>query len=90
MDIAMGPSGRILLVWKVYENSNVPTLRARFLSLAGRPEGKIVRLAQIRGTNRGDLRRPRTKSLPTGDFLILWTREDATGQKLTLQGQLFR
>ncbi len=76
-------------VWKVYENSNVPTLRARFLSLVGRPEGKAVRLAQIRGFLRGDLLRPRTESLPTGDFLILWTRMETTGQNLTLQGRRF-
>ena len=90
LDLAMAPSGRILLVWKAYENSNVPTLRARFLSLNGRPEGKAVQLAQLRGASRGNLLRPRTESLPEGDFLIVWTRADATGEKLILQGQRFR
>jgi hypothetical protein len=88
-DVAIAPNGKILLVWKVYENSNIPTLRARFLALNGRPEGKVTRLAEIRGVRRGDLLRPRTESLPSGDFLILWTREEATGQKLTLQGRRF-
>jgi hypothetical protein len=90
LDVAMAPDGRVLLVWKVYENLNVPTVRARFLSLNGRPEGKAVRLAQIRRGSRGDLLRPRTESLPAGDFLVLWTRVDAAGQKLTLQGRRFR
>lgn len=89
-DVAIAPSGKILLVWKVYEKSNIPTLRARFLSLNGRPEGKVTRLAQIRSSLRGDLLRPRTESLPEGDFLILWTRQEGTGQKLTLQGRRFR
>lgn len=88
-DVAIAPNGKILLVWKVYEKSNIPTVRARFLSPNGRPEGKITRLAQIHGFLRGDLLRPRTESLPDGDFLILWTRADPTGQKLTLQGRRF-
>lgn len=90
IDVAIAPDGRILLVWKVYESLNIPTLRARFLSLTGRPEGGAVRLAQIRRAGRGNLLRPRTESLPAGDFLVLWTRVDATDQKLTLQGRRFQ
>ena len=84
--VAIGPDGAILVVWKTYQDSNVPVIRARFLSLAGRPASKILRIAQIAG-GRGELLRPRTESLGAGDFLILWTRVDAAGETLTLEGR---
>jgi hypothetical protein len=88
-DVAIGPDGRILVVWKAYENFNIPIIRARFLSLAGRPLGKILRLARISG-GRGELLPPRTESLSEGDFLILWTHVNAAGDTLTLRGRRFR
>ncbi|HEV2856005.1 MAG TPA: hypothetical protein VHC97_24670 [Thermoanaerobaculia bacterium] len=89
LDVALGPDGRILVVWKVYAETSGPTLRARVLSLAGRPEGGLLRLAQVR-VGRGDLLWPRVESLPVGDFLVVWTRADAARQVLTLQGRRFR
>lgn len=86
--LAVGPNGKILVVWKAYENSNIPTIRARFLSFAGRPSSRVFRLARIPG-GRGELLRPRTETLPEGDFLVLWTHVDATRQKLTLRTRRF-
>ncbi len=86
IDVAIGPRGTILVVWKTYQNSNLPTIRARFLSLAGRTVGSGIRLAQIPGV-RGELLRPRAESLAEGDFLVMWTLVNASGEKLTLPGQ---
>lgn len=83
--VAIGPGGTTLVVWKTYQNLNVPTIRARFVSLAGRP-GQALRLAQIPG-GRGELLRPRAESLAGGDFLVMWTRVNPSGEKLTLVGQ---
>lgn len=87
-DVALGADGRVLVVWKTYENSNVPVIRARALSLAGRTLTKVFRLAQIKG-GRGELLRPRAESLPGGDFLILWSRVEADGETVTLQSRRF-
>jgi hypothetical protein len=86
LGVAIGQDGRILVVWKTYVNSNIPTIRSRVLSLAGRPLGRATLVSKISG-GRGDLLRPRVESLPAGDFLVLWTRVEADGQTLTLRGR---
>ncbi len=60
-----------------------PTLRAQSLSITGASIGKLVRLEQIR-------RAGHLEVLPEGDFLVVWTRADPTGQKTTLQGRRYR
>ncbi len=91
LDVAIGPDGRILVVWKVYEyDSNIVTLRARFLSPAGRPLGGLFRLVQIPLGGRGNLMRPRTESIPEGGFLVLWTHANAAGDRFTLRGLRLR
>src|SRR6185312_10338804 len=61
-------------------------IRARFVSLAGRTLGQAIRLGQI-ASGRGELLRPRAESLAAGDFLVVWTRVNASGEKLVLVGQ---
>lgn len=86
ISVTIGPQGAILVAWKTYQNSNMPTIRTRFISLAGRPLGQTLRLAQI-PSGRGELLRPRAESLAEGDFLVVWTRVNASGEKLSLVGQ---
>jgi hypothetical protein len=84
--VAISPQGTILVAWKTYVNSNVPILRARYLSLTGRPVSKVLSLAKI-ADGRGELLRPRAETLDTEDFLVLWTRVDAAGASFALQGR---
>jgi hypothetical protein len=89
--VAIGPDGRILVIWQANENVgnlNSPMIRARFLSFAGRTLGGLFRLVKI-PPGSGQLMHPRTESLPEGGFLVLWTLVNEAAGRLTLQGRRF-
>lgn len=85
LDLAVGQDGRILVVWKCYENLNIPVIRARGLSFDGRAVTKS-RLARVK-LGRGELLRPSVEALPGGDFLVLWSRAQADGKTITLESR---
>ena len=86
-ELAVGEDERILVAWRTYDTAGVPVIRARSLSFAGRPLTKIFRLAQITG-GYSTLLRPSVESLPSGGFLVLWSRVEADGKTATLQSRL--
>jgi hypothetical protein len=86
LDLALGEDGRILVAWKTYENLNMPVIRARALSFAGRPLTNVSRLARLK-VGRGELLRPSVETLPGGGFLVLWSRVEADGETATLESK---
>jgi hypothetical protein len=86
LDLAIGADGRILVAWKTYENSNMPVIRTRALSFAGRPLSNISRLARLK-VGRGELLRPSVEALPGGGFLVLWSRVEADGRTASLESR---
>lgn len=86
-ELAVGKDDRILVAWRTYDTAGVPVIRARSLSFAGRPLTRIFRLAQITGGSSA-LLRPSVESLPSGGFLVLWSRVEADGKTATLQSRL--
>ena len=86
-ELAVGEDERILVAWRTYDTAGVPVIRARSLSFAGRPLTRIFRLAQITG-GYSTLLRPSVESLPSGGFLVLWSRVEADGKTATLQSRL--
>jgi hypothetical protein len=85
IDLAVNEDGRILVVWKSYENFNIPVIRARELSFDGRAVTKS-RLARVK-LGRGELLSPSVEALPGGDFLVLWSRVKADGETFTLESR---
>lgn len=85
LDLAVGEDGRILVVWKCYENFSIPVIRARELSFDGRAVPKSL-LARVK-LGRGELLRPSVEALPGGDFLVLWSRVQADGETITLESR---
>jgi len=86
-ELAVGEDGRILVAWRSYGTAGAYVIRARSLSFAGRPLTRIFRLAQITG-GYSTLLRPSVESLPSGGFLVLWSRVEADGKTATLQSRL--
>src|SRR5689334_22719745 len=86
LDLALGADGRMLVAWKSYENGNMPVIKARALSFAGRPLSNILRLARLR-VGQGELLRPSVETLPGGGFLVLWSRVEADGETATLESR---
>jgi hypothetical protein len=82
--VALGPGGTILTVWKTYQG-NVPVIRGRFLTLAGRPVGKLLTLARI-PFGHGELLRPRVESLGD-DFLAVWAHVGVDRRTSALEGR---
>jgi hypothetical protein len=86
-ELAAGKDGRILVAWRAYDTAGGYVIRSRSLSFAGRPLTRIFRLAQIAG-GQSTLLGPSVEALPSGGFLVLWSRVEADGKTATLQSRL--
>lgn len=85
LDLAVDEDGRILVVWKCYENFSTPVIRARGLSFDGRALPKSL-LARVKH-GRGELLSPSVEALPGGGFLVLWSRVKADAKTMTLESR---